>query len=56
MGVDVVPILVTAAISGGISAIATVAALKVDLRWVKRTLGRLETRVQRLEGAVFQRR
>jgi hypothetical protein len=49
-----VPLIVAAAVAGAASSMATVLVLKVDMRWIKRGLSRLETRMDRVEKRVFQ--
>ena len=42
---DVIMVLVTAGITGGLSAIGTVAAIKVELRWLRRDVDSHESKL-----------
>ncbi|EJI1385456.1 hypothetical protein ABVF78_004244 [Vibrio alginolyticus] len=44
--------LIIAAITGGISSVATVAAIKVDVRWVKQVQVEIKLQVATLEARV----
>ena len=52
---DIATLILGAAITGGVSSLATVAAIKVELRWLKRAAEKLETRIERVEKVVLQR-
>lgn len=48
---EVIEAFMIAAITGVLSSVTTVAALKTDITWIKGALDKLETRVRDLEGA-----
>lgn len=51
---DIGLLIVAAAVTGAASSMATVLVLKVDMRWLKRAVSRLEQRMDRVEKRVFQ--
>ncbi|WP_299021494.1 hypothetical protein [uncultured Photobacterium sp.] len=46
---EVYQALIIAAVTGGASSIATVAAIKVDIKWVKLTCATLKHEIEELE-------
>lgn len=54
MKIDIATMVIGAVVSGVFSSLLTVVAIKVDIRWMKRALDKLEKRADRLEEHVFQ--
>jgi hypothetical protein len=54
VNVDLVQLVLAAAIAGAASSMATVLVLKVDMRWIKRALARLERRTDRHDVEIRQ--
>ncbi|MEZ9571382.1 hypothetical protein AB4242_21200 [Vibrio splendidus] len=50
---EVYQALIIAAVTGGISSIATVASLKVEIRWVKKSQDEFKERLSKLEQRVL---
>lgn len=54
MVIETAQLVIGAAIAGTWSAVVTSIVLRVEVRWIKRALGKLESRTDRLEVKVFQ--